>query len=420
MFQQIQAKHPQLLDLQRKDTSVEPSQYFQILVKNWLVVLTSMLVGLLLALGLSALLTAKYESTASLYVSVRAGTSGANDDLLQGASFAQTAVTSYIDVATTAVVLDKVAQELNNDFSIKQLKDRLTVSSPPDSVLIEITAQDAPQVAAAIANTTGDVFIDVVENEIEISDAGGDSPIQVRIIDPGQVPSDPTSPKLWLNGLAGIVLGGLIGIGIAVLRGITDTRIHTIDGLEQLTDVPVVGGIANDDHISHRPLVVHDDPGSPRAEAFALRTNLQFLGAGDSTRVFMVSSATPGEGKTMWWEIAVVLAQSGARVALVEADLRKPRLAQLMGIEGAVGMSDVLIGAAELEDVVQPWGTDDLLVLPAGRVPPNPSELIGSHAMKTLLEDLEQQVDYVLIDAPPILPVTDAIVLWVIPPAHCW
>ena len=414
MFQQIQAKHPQLLDLQRKDTSVEPSQYFQILVKNWLVVLTSMLVGLLLALGLSALLTAKYESTASLYVSVRAGTSGANDDLLQGASFAQTAVTSYIDVATTAVVLDKVAQELNNDFSIKQLKDRLTVSSPPDSVLIEITAQDAdPQVAAAIANTTGDVFIDVVENEIEISDAGGDSPIQVRIIDPGQVPSDPTSPKLWLNGLAGIVLGGLIGIGIAVLRGITDTRIHTIDGLEQLTDVPVVGGIANDDHISHRPLVVHDDPGSPRAEAFRiLRTNLQFLGAGDSTRVFMVSSATPGEGKThVVGNLAVVLAQSGARVALVEADLRKPRLAQLMGIEGAVGMSDVLIGAAELEDVVQPWGTDDLLVLPAGRVPPNPSELLGSHAMKTLLEDLEQQVDYVLIDAPPILPVTDAIVL---------
>src|SRR5699024_9630988 len=152
----------------------EPSQYFQILVNNWLVVLTSMLVGLLLALGLSALLTAKYESTASLHVSVRAATSGANDDLLPGASFAHTAATNYIDVATTAVVLDTVAQELNNDFSIKQLKDRLTVSSPPDSVLIEITAQDAdPQVAAAIANTTGDVFIDVVENEIRSEERRG-------------------------------------------------------------------------------------------------------------------------------------------------------------------------------------------------------------------------------------------------------
>src|SRR5699024_4818453 len=168
-------------------------------------------IGLVLALGVSAFVTAKYESTVSLYVSVRAGASGASDDLLQGASFARTAVTSYIDVATTAVVLDQVAQELNTDFSVKQLNDRLTVSSPPDSVLIEITAQDAePQVAAAIANTTGDVFIDVVENEIEIPDAGGDSPIQVRIIDPGQIPTDPTSPKLWLNGLAGMLLGGII------------------------------------------------------------------------------------------------------------------------------------------------------------------------------------------------------------------
>src|SRR5699024_5779233 len=190
-------------------------------------------------------------------------------------------------------------------------------------------------------------------------------------------------------------------------------RIYTIDGLEELTDVPVVGRIAYDEHISQRPLVVHDDPGSPRAEAFRiLRTNLQFLGAGDNARVFMLSSAVPGEGKThVVGNLAVVLAQSGARVALVEADLRKPRLAQLMGIEGAVGMSDVLIGAAELDDVVQPWGADNLYVLPAGRVPPNPSELLGSHAMKTLLDDLKQQVDYVLIDAAPILPVADSIVL---------
>src|SRR5699024_3044846 len=140
--------------------------------------------------------------------------------------------------------------------------------------------------------------------------------------------------------------------------------------------------------------------------------NLQFLGAGDSTRVFMVSSATPGEGKThVVGNLAVVLAQSGARVALVDADLREPRLVQLRGIEGAVGMSDVRIGAAELEDVLHPWGTDDLLPLPAGRAPPNPSELLGSHAMKTLLEDLEHPADYGLTDAPPILPVTDAIVL---------
>src|SRR5699024_10903103 len=88
-----------------------------------------------------------------------------------------------------------------------------------------------------------------------------------------------------------------------------------------------------------------------------------------------------------------------------------PRLAQVMGIEGAVGLSDVLINRASLDDVAQPWGAESLLVLPAGQIPPNPSELLGSRAMEELIEEVSGSADYVLIDAPPILPVTDAAVL---------
>ena len=156
-----------------------------------------------------------------------------------------------------------------------------------------------------------------------------------------------------------------------------------------------------------------NDPRSPRAEAFrALRTSMKFLGTGDGPKIFLVSSAMPNEGKThVVANLAIVLAESGARVALLDADLRKPRLAQVMGIEGAVGLSDVLISQAELKDVLQPWGSDNLTVIPAGQIPPNPSELLGTAAMQQVLEDLGDQADYVLIDAPPILPVTDAAVL---------
>jgi capsular exopolysaccharide synthesis family protein len=132
----------------------------------------------------------------------------------------------------------------------------------------------------------------------------------------------------------------------------------------------------------------------------------------DDNRAFVVTSSIPGEGKsTTTANLALALAETGARVVLVDADLRLPRLAEYMGLEGAVGLTDVLIGRAALADVLQRWGNKDLFVLPAGQVPPNPSELLGSEAMVSLLQALNEQVDYVLLDSPPLLPVTDAAVL---------
>lgn len=413
MFQKPHPQYPQMVDPQRKDNLVDLRDYIRILSKNWLIVASGALAGLVLALGISAAMSPKYESTTTLYVSVRSGGSEATGDLFQGASFAQSAVTSYIDVATTAIVLDRVADELDTDISRSQLDKMLDVSSPVDSVLISITAAHSdPAIAADVANTTGDVLIDVVENEIEITE-GQDSPVQVRMIDPGVIPVHRTSPNLWLNSALGLIIGLTLGIGGALLRGLLDTRIHSVRDLEQLTDAPVVGRIAYDDQITQRPLVVHDDPRSPRAEAFrTLRTSMQFLGTDEGSKVFVVSSAMPNEGKThVVANLAIVLAESGASVALVDADMRKPRLAEVMGIEGAVGLSDVLISRAELDDVLQPWGTDQLTVLPAGQIPPNPSELLGSTAMQQVINDLGERADYVLIDAPPILPVTDAAVL---------
>ena len=134
------------------------------------------------------------------------------------------------------------------------------------------------------------------------------------------------------------------------------------------------------------------------------------LGSGNGS--FVVTSAMPSEGKTTSTaNLAIALAETGARVVLIDADLRRPRVADVMGIENAAGLTDLLIGRAEVHDVVQPWGRTKLDVLPAGLVPPNPSELLGSAAMQALLGLLTEQYDHVLLDAPPLLPVTDAAVL---------
>jgi capsular exopolysaccharide synthesis family protein len=197
-----------------------------------------------------------------------------------------------------------------------------------------------------------------------------------------------------------------------VLRTVLDTRIRTPRDVEQVTDAPIIGAIAFDAKAKDRPLIVHADPLSPRSESFrALRTNLQFLDM-DGRSSFVVTSSLPGEGKsTTAVNLAVALADAGKKVALLDCDLRRPKVAAYCGIEGGVGLTDVLIGRARLGDVMLPWGGRTMYILPAGKVPPNPSELLGSKQMRTLLEVLERDFDVVLCDSPPLLPVTDAAIL---------
>jgi capsular exopolysaccharide synthesis family protein len=239
------------------------------------------------------------------------------------------------------------------------------------------------------------------------------SPVQVTTVQPAVVPATPSSPNTSLNVALGTLLGLALGVGIGVLRTVLDTRVRTLHDIEQLTAAPLLGGIAFDPGAPKRPLIVHADPRSPRAESFrSLRTNLQFLNIEGGPRAFVVSSAGPGEGKsTTTANLAIALAETGARVALVDGDLRLPRVADYMGIEGGVGLTDVLIGRVELADALQKWGRGQLFVLSSGQVPPNPSELLGSAAMDHVLAALTEHFDYVLIDAPPLLLVTDAAVI---------
>lgn len=256
-------------------------------------------------------------------------------------------------------------------------------------------------------------FTDVVVNSLESPLDGGPSLVKIETIEPAVAPTSPSSPRTDFNVVLGLLTGLLVGIAAAVLRSVLDTRVRGSKDIESVTDKPILGGISVDPAVKKRPLIVHVEPHTQQAELYrALRTNLQFVNLASTSRCFVITSSVPGEGKTITASnLGIVLAEAGSSVALVDGDLRLPRIAQTMGLEGVVGLTDVLIGRAELHDVLQPWGRGSLYVLPAGQVPPNPSELLGSGAMVSLLESLSQTFDYVLIDAPPLLPVTDAAIL---------
>lgn len=207
----------------------------------------------------------------------------------------------------------------------------------------------------------------------------------------------------------------LLGVVYALIAYTLDTRIRSAADLRRMSSAPMLGSLpVVSAKGQERVLYVRDDPFGPASEAVKkVRTNLLFVNAtSDNRHTCLVTSASPGEGKTTTViNLGLALAESGRRVLIIDADLRRPRIAEALGLEGAVGLTTVLVGDAEPEDVIQPWQRSNLSVLAGGEIPPNPSELLGSGGMRELMRRMGREFDFVLIDTPPVLPVTDAIVL---------
>jgi capsular exopolysaccharide synthesis family protein len=250
-------------------------------------------------------------------------------------------------------------------------------------------------------------------DELEKTSADTTELVKVTQTQQATVPTSPASPNLVLNLAIGLVAGLALGIGLAWLRSVLDTRINSADDLKNVTGGPLLGTIPFDPESQTRPLVVHDEPHSPVAEEYrGLRTNLVFTNVGGKGQCVVISSANPSDGKsTTAANLAITLADSARRVVLIDCDFRRPALARYMRVEGGVGLSDILVGRAQPVDVLQRWGNENLYVLPTGHTPPNPSELLGSDLMQDLVAFLLKSFDYVLIDSPPLLVATDATVL---------
>lgn len=259
----------------------------------------------------------------------------------------------------------------------------------------------------------GTKFADLVTDVLEKPRSGRPSPVQISTTEQAKVPTGPVSPNTTRNVALGLMLGLMVGLGAAVLSTALDTRVRRVEDIARITDLPVIAGILDDPQATKRRLIVHTDPKAPRSESFrSLRTALQFVNVDNAPRSFAVTSAAPAEGKTtVSTNLAIALAQAGASVVLIDGDLRKPSVARYMGLEGAVGLTNVLAGLVEVDEVLQKWGRTTLFILPAGKIPPNPSQLLGSARMRDTLAELTTRFDYVIIDTPPVLSVADAVVV---------
>ncbi len=270
----------------------------------------------------------------------------------------------------------------------------------------------------------------------------------VRVIERAEVPFRPSKPNVPLNLTLGVLAGLMLGVGAAFSCEYFDQSVKSTQDVEDLLLLPTLATIPNFEqarratvrgaHVRRLPtssdgngaaarngngatdaldgqsdLVLLREPWSQVAEAFrSLRTAVLFTARGAPPKVVVVTSAVAAEGKTVGsLNLATALAEAGSRVLLLEADLRHPRCHRTLGVDAARGLASVLAGQEELESVIHSLEAPRLSFIPAGAVPPNPAELVSSARMREIVASLRSRYDFVIIDTPPVLPVTDAVVL---------
>lgn len=383
---------------------------FRALRKYWWIILTTVL----LAVGVGAVVTLRtperYESSLTFFVRTPAEQIGG---AYQGDAFAQKRVNSYVQLLSSQRLADLVVADTKVPLTAGQVMGMLTAKGDPNTVLLTATVTDLDAGRSLlIAESVADQFVDLVST-LETPPGSNTPSVTLEVTSAASLNPMPISPKPLNNiGLA-LVIGLALGIALAVLRELLDTTFRTVAALQQATKAGVLGTIAFDETAKAAPLIVDDQIHSLRAEAFRqLRTNLLYVDVDNPLKVIAVTSSVASEGKSSTaTNLAVSFADAGSRVLLVEGDLRRPRVAEYLGLEGSIGLTNVLAGQATLQDVLQPWGKGGLTVLASGPIPPNPAELLGSKSMAQLLQTLRATFDVVIIDTPPLLPVTDGAII---------
>ncbi|MDQ3991646.1 MAG: polysaccharide biosynthesis tyrosine autokinase [Actinomycetota bacterium] len=237
-----------------------------------------------------------------------------------------------------------------------------------------------------------------------------------EIVAPALTPTSPARPRHGVNGVLSLALGLALGVGLAFVRERLDDSLRGREDLENRVQAPVLSIVPKIAGWRRRDtplLAAIEQPQAAASEAYRkLRTGLLFMASQRPLQTILITSANPGEGKTATAaNLAVVLAQAGKRVILISADLRKPRIHRFFATDNSEGLTDILIGEGEPLNLVVETGIPSLRVLPSGPVPGNPAELLSSERMARLLDDLRDAADFVILDAAPVLAVTDAMVL---------
>jgi receptor protein-tyrosine kinase len=392
---------------------MDPTLVWNAVRHSWWLLVSGLLIGLALAGVLIGTATPLYSSSTRLFVSVAGADSSA---AYQNNLFSQERVTSYAELLSGTQLAGEVVDELDLDLTPAEVADEVTATAIPQTVILDVTVTDvSPTRARDIAASLGRHLIRRV-NALETPDGSVTSSVTVSIVQPAEVDPEPVSPAIERNLALGGVVGLLLGFAVALVRTRLDNTLKDDDDVRAAAGTGLIGRVVDEPRLPGEHVVTGLDEHSNAAESFrAIRTSLQFLNVDRPPKVIVVSSPVAGEGKTtLAVNLSVALAQAGSRVTLLEADLRRPRVMRYLGLIEGPGLSNVLAGKADLDEVIQRWGDGKLGVLAAGPMPPNPSELLGSAQMRALLDTLRDSNDYVSIDSPPLLPVTDGAVLSVL------
>ena len=378
---------------------------------RWIIVCLTVAVVVGAAVAWTLLTVPLYQASTRLFVSTNSSASAS--EIYSGNLSSQQRVLSYTKLLMGDSLAQRTVDKLHLDMSAEELRKKVKASAAPDTVLIDVSVLDpSPTQARDIANALSSEFVAMV-SDLETPPEGDRPDVRVVVEQSALLPASPVIPKRVRNISLGVVFGVLLGIGLAVVRDRFDNTVKNRQILEEISGAGLVATIPLDRGRRKEPAISFAGDRSSIAEAFReLRTNLQFLEVDDPPRVLVVTSALPAEGKsTTAINIALALAEAEHNVALVDGDMRRPKLHDYLDLIGSVGFSTVLTGRAALHEVLQKTRFSGLTVLTAGSVPPNPSELLGSMSAHKVLNELRSGFDYVIVDSSPLLAATDAAVL---------
>lgn len=372
---------------------------------SWRTLVICVVAGLALG-GLATLIqNPSYESTATVLVSPNGALSRA-DAALGAGVFVQQRAQSYVEVATSPRVLGPAAQDAGvDDLTASDVRVDWLTTSPANLQIVvkQSSARDAAAAANAVAEQLG-----AVVDTLERPTGGGEASVRVSLARSAVAPDSPVSPDVVVNLLLGLVGGLALGLplvlaGLLFRRGITDAESLTeATGESPLGVIASAGGSAG--------LILRDGPRSVPAEAFRkLRTSVQFAKPDAAPRSIVVTAPQLRAGATtVAANLALAIAEAGRRVVLVDGNLREPSVGQLFGLGDRPGLSDVLSGAASLDDALRDSGAQGLRLLTTGSAAGEVGSALAGTRMITLLEELEAAADVVIIDAPPVLPYAEA------------
>lgn len=388
-----------------KGRGLEPRWLTAVAVRWWWVLLIGMAAGSSAAWGVSKAVDPTYRATATIFVNQSAapGTVTYSDALLS-----QQLVKTYARMATQRVVLEQVVDELELAIELADLDDLLLGVAIAQTQLLEIRAETSdPQFSRDLANGVARVFI---EQQQPFLPSGRGEQV-LRIAQPATLPKFPIAPRLILNTLVGALAGLLAAAGIAALFEYRDDTIKSPDDLQPLglASLGVVGVLT----FSSKPTSAVGDLAPPAAEAYRkIRTSIDLWGLRQPLRL-LITSAGQGEGKsTTAANLAVAFGQTERRVILVDADLRRPHLHQLFDLRNTRGLTSLLVNReTDTSATLRPTAFQNVSLVPAGASPASAAELLASARMQDVLNELSGLADILIVDSPPVLGVSDPIIL---------